>query len=343
MDNVGASLVEVTTNPIIQIINFNNNPGVSLSQCPFLGGKANDKFFFIDVATTGTSAGVYVDTFDTTLNKWETNTSFTGKPYQFEKRPWTVDGSTGKAYSFQQISGPIDIFDTVNLAWSNSSLIPQTYQTFASSSFSALYGPSQVLLSNGQILYFPSEPPSTLYTTGDNTMTNILSYSISTDSWKLINTTGQIPSKRSDYSVVSTLDGRVIMYGGTSNNLSATPSIVVLNTSTYTWSTPSEINPVGPLSSHTASMVNNYMTVAFGINNNKNNKNVYKLDISDSLTYKWSLLSSYDDLTSNSGPNNNLIIAIAINVGIIVIGILSYGGYTMYKKKTRLSKNYIPT
>ncbi|CAG8548589.1 3106_t:CDS:2 [Gigaspora rosea] len=287
-------------------IQVNNNPGVSLSQWPFLGGKANDKFFFIDVATIGTSAGVHIDTFDTTLNKWETNTSFTGKPSQFEKRPWTVDGSTGKAYSFQQISGPIDIFDTVNLVWSNSSLIPQTYQTFASSSFSALYAPSQVLLSNGQILYFPCEPPSTLYTTGDNTMTNILSYSISTDSWKLINTTGQVPSKRSDYSVVSTLDGRVILYGGTSNNLSASPSIVVLNTSNYTWSTPSEANPVGPLTSHTASMVNNYMTVAFG-------------------------------------PNNNLIIAIVVNVGIIIIGILSFVGYALYKKKPRPNKNYIPT
>ncbi|RIB14732.1 hypothetical protein C2G38_1632547 [Gigaspora rosea] len=259
-------------------VQVNNTPGYSMSHTPFLGGNANDKLFFVTNAPIGTSSGVYVDTFDTTLNKWETNTSFTGKPSQYfeDFKPWTFDGSTKKAYSLQEISGLIDIFDTVNLVWSNSSLMPQIYKTFATSSLSALYGPSQVLSSNGQILYFPSESSSTLYPTSDTTMTTILSYNIITNSWQFINSTGQIPNKRSDYTAVSTSDGRVIIYGGTSNKLSATPSIVVLNTSNYMWSTPSEVNPVGPLTSHSAAMVNNYMIASFG---NYNCFTFYKLYI----------------------------------------------------------------
>ncbi|CAG8462773.1 3588_t:CDS:2 [Gigaspora rosea] len=329
------------------------------------------------VQVNNTPGYIYVDTFDTTLNKWETNTSFTGKPSQYfeDFKPWTFDGSTKKAYSLQEISGLIDIFDTVNLVWSNSSLMPQIYKTFATSSLSALYGPSQVLSSNGQILYFPSESSSTLYPTSDTTMTTILSYNIITNSWQFINSTGQIPNKRSDYTAVSTSDGRVIIYGGTSNKLSATPSIVVLNTSNYMWSTPSEVNPVGPLTSHSAAMVNNYMIASFGINvterniEKQYNKNVYKLDISNPLTYKWSLLSYYNDNlskpipslpplvthgipstgSSNNSPssdssssNNILPIVIGIGAGVLLIGILSFGGFLLYKN-IRLRPKYIPT
>ncbi|CAG8706737.1 44366_t:CDS:2, partial [Gigaspora margarita] len=357
-------------------VKVNNIPDYSISKSPFLGGNANDKLFFVTVSSIGTSARVYVDVFDTTLNKWVTNNSFTGKPSQFfeDFKSWTFDENTKKAYSLQEISGLIDIFDTVNLVWSNSSLIPQIYKTFAASSLSALYGPSQVLLSNGQILYFPNESSSTLYPTIDTTMTSILSYSIITNSWQFINSTGQITNKRSNYIAVSTLDGRVIIYGGTSNKLSATPSIAVLNTSNYMWSTPSEVNPVGPLTSHSATMVNNYMIAAFGINvterniDKQYNKNVYKLDISDPLTYKWSLLSYYNDnltipipslppfathgmpstgssnnSSSNSSSSNNILpIVTGIGAGVLLIGILSFGGFLLYKN-TRSKTKYIPT
>ncbi|CAG8699452.1 2030_t:CDS:2, partial [Gigaspora rosea] len=225
-------------------------------------GISNENLFFATSASYETSAGVYIDVFDTTSNQWKTNLSFTGKPSQsfLDFKPWITDGSTGKAYSFQIIPDTIEIFDTVNYAWTNSSLIPQTYLT----SFISLYGPPQVLLSSGVILYFVSEPSSSI-TTSTTSMGSILSYNIKTNSWQLINTTSQvlIPSLRSDYTAVLTSDGRIIIYGGTSDKLPAIPSIVVLNTSNYVWSTPSEINPIGPLTQHTSIMVNNYMIAAF--------------------------------------------------------------------------------
>ncbi|RIB07378.1 hypothetical protein C2G38_2147599 [Gigaspora rosea] len=159
------------------------------------------------------------------------------------------------------------------------------------------------------------------------------------------NTTGQAPSLRSGHTAVLTSDGRIIIYGGTSKNLAATPSIVVLNTSNYEWSTPTEVNPIGPLESHTSTIVDNYMVTSFGtIVTKKNidrgpNKNVYKLDISNPSTYKWSILSTYNEnLTMPStspfpspstfpppstfphkSSSNNLTIAISVTTGILLL------------------------
>ncbi|CAG8562803.1 26754_t:CDS:2 [Dentiscutata erythropus] len=288
----------------IQVANYES---FSLAYWPFLGGISSDKLFFATSSSYGTSAVVSIVAYDTTLNKWVTNSSITGNPGQtfLNFEAWITDRSTGKAYSLQYISNIIEIFDTVNYAWANSSVIPQTYQTYVSTYLSTLYGPPQVLLPSGIILYFASESSSSIISSTTTSMGNILSYNIKANSWQFINTTGQIPSLRTDYTAVSVSDGRVIIYGGTSNTLAASPSIVVLNTSNYVWSAPSEVNPIGPLTQHTSVIVNNFMIAAFGINATdkniltQNNKNIYKLDVSDPLTYKWSVLSIYKDLTTS--------------------------------------------
>ncbi|CAG8687732.1 11643_t:CDS:2, partial [Dentiscutata heterogama] len=349
----------------------------TLAYWPFLGGISSDKLFFTTPATYGTSAGLFVDAYDTTLNKWETNISFTGNPGQtfLDFKPWITDRSTGKTYSLQYIPGIIEIFDTVNYAWTNSSVIPQTYTTYFSTSLSSLYGPPQVLLPSGIILYFASESSSSIISDTATSMGNILSYNIKANSWQLINTTGQIPSLRTDYTAVSVSDGRVIIYGGTSNKLAASPSIVVLNTSNYVWSAPSEVNPVGPLAQHTSVMANNFMIAAFGINVternilSQNNKNIYKLDVSDPLTYKWSVLSIYNDLTvpvpisptyatpniptfngfngfsnsssqSSNNNNTNLPIIIGVTAGVIVLVCFIV---VLFFKRTQPKLDYIPT
>ncbi|KAF0547907.1 galactose oxidase [Gigaspora margarita] len=358
-------------------IQVTKNENTSLANWPFLGGISNDNLFFAKSASYGTPAEVYVDTFDTTLNQWKTNLSLTGKPSQYflDFKPWITDASTRKAYSLQYIPGIIEIFDTVKYAWANSSVIPQTYQTYLSLSLSNLYGPPQVLLSSGVILYFASEPSSSSATTSNTaSMDSILSYNIKTNSWQLINATGQVPNLRSDYTAVSTSDGRVIIYGGTSNKLPANPPIVVLNTSNYAWSVPSEINTAGPLTKHTSIMVNNYMITAFGVNVTErnfllqNNKNIYKLDISDPLAYKWSVLSIYNDNSAtlkpisstysapnlptytgfsntpstfpslNNDNNTNLPIIIGVSAGVVVV--LSFAGFLFYKS-TRPKPDYI--
>ncbi|KAF0536684.1 galactose oxidase [Gigaspora margarita] len=306
---------------------------------PFLGGKANDKFFFSSFAFVGNSNEVFLETFDTTLNKWDKDINFTGKPSKYFESfdDWVSDKNTGKVYSLQQ-GDVIDIFDTVNLVWTNSSLVPQVYQDYTRL-LRPTYDPPQVILPNGQILYFPSEIPSFFSQDSNATMNSILTYNIVANSWQPINTTGQAPSIRSGYTAVLTSDGRIIIYGGMSNNLAATPSIVVLNTSTYEWSTPTEANPIGPLASHTSTIVDNYMVTSFGIIVTKKNldrgpnKNVYKLDISNPSTYKWSILSTFNDNSTkpskspfpspstspHTSPSNNLTTAIGVTTSILLI------------------------
>ncbi|CAG8792881.1 6276_t:CDS:2, partial [Cetraspora pellucida] len=61
--------------------------GVSLDGNSVISVKANDKIYF------PTDSGGFIDTYDTTLNKWDMNISFTGRPsLHFESfRIWTSD------------------------------------------------------------------------------------------------------------------------------------------------------------------------------------------------------------------------------------------------------------
>jgi hypothetical protein len=62
-------------------------------------------------------------------------------------------------------------------------------------------------------------------------------------------------------------DGRVIVFGGVSDDVPATPHLSVLNTAKtpYEWSTPIIENSIGCFSGHTATIINNnYMISAFG-------------------------------------------------------------------------------
>jgi hypothetical protein len=61
-------------------------------------------------------------------------------------------------------------------------------------------------------------------------------------------------------------DGRIIIYGGEANREPASPQLCVLNTATnpFTWSQPESKYSIPDLWLHTATMIDNYMVVAFG-------------------------------------------------------------------------------
>ncbi|CAG8824106.1 18906_t:CDS:2, partial [Gigaspora margarita] len=212
-------------------------------------------------------------------------------PFLGDFKTWITDGSTGKAYSLQEISKTIEIFDTVNYA--------------------------------GVILYFASESSSSTTINDTISMSSILSYNVNTNSWQFVNTTGQIPSLRSDYTVVSTSDGRVIIYGGTSNKQPANPSIVVLNTSNYVWSTPSEINPIGPFTKHTG----NLATITKSILPPSATPNSATPDS------KFSSLPNY-----SSSNNSGLFLGVGVVAAVVII--LAFAGFWFYK---RSKAKYIAT
>jgi hypothetical protein len=164
----------------------------------------------------------------------------------------------------------------------------------------------------------------------------------------------------------------------------------VLDTSKtpYEWSTPIVENPIGLiLSGHTSTIVKNFMITAFGkynlinfLHNNKickviffsfifegknasnpsdsddifdikdKNRNVYKLDISDPLKYKWSIFIKNDGDTPTSTGTNPIqtnasdstfaskfrLIIIIIIIVVLIIGVTIF---SFYKIKQYRSKN----
>ncbi|KAF0453409.1 galactose oxidase [Gigaspora margarita] len=260
-------------------ISVDSPPNYVVSKNPFIGGNSNKKLFFIDKKST---YGLYVDTFNTELNKWETNNSYKGLPNEdlsFD-RAWVTNEATGISYSFQ---GELNTFS-----------IP---------------GCIPVLLSSGQILYIGGK----LYSFNQTLMNRILTYDSIKDSWQINNTTGKTPEERTGHTAVLTSDGRVIVYGGENNlSKSAIPYLTILDTSKtpFMWSTPIEENSIGSLNSHTSVMVKNYMITAFGTNSSEKGlnqifKNIYKLDTSNLSNYKWSLLFKYEVEQSIPISNKN--------------------------------------
>ncbi|GES94850.1 hypothetical protein GLOIN_2v1878683 [Rhizophagus clarus] len=243
-------------------------------------------------------------TFNTTLNQWETIPNKVTKKEEFIFFDnWVSDGKTGISYSFNSISDGMAIFDPINLILTKGVSTPQNLfaEGFVLDDF------VQVLL-NGQVLFIGGGFLSLKYS-----MSSILTYETTTDTWKMTNTVGETPEGRIQHTAVPTSDGRIIVFGGISNSLPASPQLSILDTSKtpYEWSTPTVESPFGPFtfSKHTAVMVENYMIIAFGDNTTDttptwfdNNNNMYKLDVRDPLKYKWSFFSDF-----NSSDDKSLV------------------------------------
>ncbi|CAG8701018.1 3953_t:CDS:2 [Gigaspora rosea] len=145
-------------------------------------------------------------------------------------------------------------------------------------------------------------------------MKNILIYDIVSDSWLINNTTGNEIEGRTGHTAVMTTDKRIIVYGGLNILRPAFPYLAVLDTSKipYEWSAPTEENSIGPITEHSSIIIKNYMITAFGRNLSERDytkydiKDVYKLNISNPLSYKWSLLATPNN-QYNSVDNNSSI------------------------------------
>ncbi|CAG8603280.1 5529_t:CDS:2 [Acaulospora morrowiae] len=108
--------------------------------------------------------------------------------------------------------------------------------------------------------------------------------------------TGSLVEPRSSHTAVLTDDDKIIIYGGwktwRENNTTPTPLIAILDTSTYTWSSPKITGDSPPLQSHVAHLYANYLILAFGNITNVNGpptdttNKIYLLDIKN---FTWEL------------------------------------------------------
>ncbi|PKY39811.1 hypothetical protein RhiirA4_528312 [Rhizophagus irregularis] len=262
---------------------------------------SGNKIMFLD----DFAGNFYVNAFDTTLKKWEINqyVNIVQQPKLFIPfTNWISDEKTGKSYLTQTLlNEKVLIFDTINMVLNTSASVPKIFsEKYPSGGFLNSYDKYvQVLIPNGQILFIGG-----IINNINLPMDSLLVYDTINDIWQILNTTGKAPEARTDHTAVSTSDGRVIVFGGVSKQSTpALPHLSILNISKtpYEWLTPIVENPIGAFSGHTSVMVNNYMISAFGKNEsnkdpliNSLNEDFYKLNVSDPLKYKWSLLAKYN-------------------------------------------------
>ncbi|GBC37386.2 hypothetical protein GLOIN_2v1838155 [Rhizophagus irregularis DAOM 181602=DAOM 197198] len=125
---------------------------------------------------------------------------------------------------------------------------------------------------------------------------NIYIYDTINGTWINMSTSGIEPSSRALHTAVLTQDDLIIIYGGVDSQFLPVPDqISVLDTKvdSFTWSVPN-IDPVpssAPFRDHTATIVGNYMIIAFGEYRNTTNDifsdQIHMIDVSEKNNYMW--------------------------------------------------------
>ncbi|CAB4445184.1 unnamed protein product [Rhizophagus irregularis] len=237
-----------------------------------------------------------VYTYKLSSQQWNSFTP-TNPPANYHSQSQTVcDVRTGKMYRFGGIKPSpattnkyLDILDTSTLVWKNGSTVYAPEGRFDHTG---------TLLQNGIIVYIGGSSGFGEFVE----MSELLLYNTNNDTWTLMNTTGDLPTRRACHSAVLTQDDRIIVYGGlTEDGGPAKDDLVILDTSqaVYTWSKANvSTNKPLPRYYHTATLVGYYMIVIFGRNNEflppttPNEEfilpnEVFILDTSDKSNYKW--------------------------------------------------------
>ncbi|CAG8800743.1 1025_t:CDS:2, partial [Dentiscutata erythropus] len=177
---------------------------------------------------------------------------------------------------------------------------------------------------------------------------------------------------RYGHSAALTSDGRIIVYGGQNfNGFTPSPVLIVLDTNTYKWTSPTTSGSPEPepVTYHSADIYDKYMIIAFGnltstvFDPTGPTSQIYILDVDNyewisSYTYKSPTTTTPDKPNSTSGSINSttntgggdgfgsktigIIVAIcvgSIGVCILIIAALCIGFKKFAKKK---DKNLTP-
>uniref|UniRef100_U9SZN8 Galactose oxidase n=1 Tax=Rhizophagus irregularis (strain DAOM 181602 / DAOM 197198 / MUCL 43194) TaxID=747089 RepID=U9SZN8_RHIID len=155
---------------------------------------------------------------------------------------------------------------------------------------------------------------------------NTYIYDTNYGTWENMSTSGIEPSPRISYTAVLTQDGLIIIYGGANFMTPVPDQILVLDTKVdhFNWSTPN-INPApssAPFRGHTATLVGNYMIIAFGMNDHITVVllmmmflviKFIMIDVNEKNNYKWvksftPTLATTPNITKTAYPTKSAII-----------------------------------
>ncbi|CAB5389206.1 unnamed protein product [Rhizophagus irregularis] len=218
-------------------------------------------------------------------------------------------------------------------------IIDTTSWGSVSSGLNITYLAPAILLPDGRIAYIGKS------NIGDISFNfrNIYIYNTNDGTWRNMSTSGIEPSPRYFHTTVLTQDGLIIIYGGV-NNIGPVPDqISVLDTKVdpFTWSIPNiDYAPSSaPFSGHTATLVGNYMIIAFGYYRTATTKStvlsdqIHMIDVREKNNYKW--VKNFTPLaypTKSPGAAHAAIIG-GTTGGIATVIIIISVSYLLYRKK----------
>ncbi|KAF0538633.1 galactose oxidase [Gigaspora margarita] len=296
--------------PWVDLTYTNNTLKIETTAC--IGGKDNDMIFIF--GDYPYFSQLFVNQFDINKQQWTNITTIGNVPRD------RIDISCAKfnngliaIFSGYILNNTNDlwIFNTLTLTWSLSNA---TNAPLSMRSYCAITLPDENILFIGGI-----NPNKNSYIQ----MNSLSLYNTKSDTWTNKNTSGPIPPVRVYFQrVIKDLDINVTL-----------GDLWILDIAKYQWSKGNISNPIVDLElhGHTATLVDNYMFIAFGsFLNNSVSSNIFILDANQKISYKW--ITEFPPIQNNTDinstkiqehENTNLIIGAIIGGTLIVFAIVA--------------------
>ncbi|KAF0476404.1 galactose oxidase [Gigaspora margarita] len=270
------------------------------------------------------SSPVYV--FNSKTSQWAaTNINGLNSSFLSRNEIQAVIDNSGKMFMF----GGTNVNSTLPTFYNDMNILDINTMTWStqtsSSSLLSYVDYSATLLPNGIIVYIGGRGGSSSSVTSV-TMSQILIFDTQSYSWSTKVISGAYVGARNGHSAVLTMDGNIILYGGSTltgtGSLEVLSDIAIINTNTWVWSVPSvsQTNTPPPLTFHSATLYKNYMIVAFGLISSTPvmtlNNDIYILDAQN---YSWVTQINQNTLTTSQSTNNTLYIGIGIGASVIIL------------------------
>ncbi|CAG8758910.1 21021_t:CDS:2, partial [Cetraspora pellucida] len=309
-----------------------------------IGGKNNDMIFIFGNKPNNNQS--FVNQFDTNKQQWINITSSGSVPTNRDDISCAKFNNgliaifSGYNYTPIASTNELWIFNTLTLTWNLSSAINAPSSRM---SYCAITLPDDNILYIGGLNYTVTFMP----------MDNLPLYNTKTNTWTIMNTSGPTPPARYRFSAVLTPDGRIIIFGGFQLLSGTYGDLWILDIITYQWSVGNILNPIANLSltRHTATLVDNYMLVAFEkvrlrtvpdrvlknyvtievvklqreFQNGTYSSNIFMLNVSQKDSYRWvtefipnTTTTTTNSTISSSTDSKNTSLMIGVIIGSII-------------------------
>ncbi|GBB86471.1 hypothetical protein RclHR1_01290015 [Rhizophagus clarus] len=326
-----------------------------------VGGQLKDTIFLFDghMGNYTNYASEVVQSFSTSEKIWQSVTINSGvEPLRRTSMNAATDNN-GKVFLFGgakeldpiQYYNIMNTFDTINKVWNSMS----TFET-PRDGYTATYIPeSNIIIYIGGFggfgkYNYPYSSPNLL------DISNLDIYDTINNYWRE-QPTQNPPQSRVFHTAVLTNDSRIIVFGGADNTTShpVNSHYEVLDVNTYQWyHGTDDVNIVAPFRGHTATLVGDYMFIAFGIvytkdgNFPSNKIIIYKIgnyanfqEVDSFITQSIADTDNSNSKNTNTNIKFNTVQIIAIAVGTSGIVIIAIAVFIIYKKYPKKKENIL--